>query len=170
MTLQDLLNLIDSRPLPTLAYFLSLPLSAWLAGRFHPRGNVHTAPLRYTYSTLLFLTSIPGILATVALADTLSHGRLMQAGVLSELLPIVAMLATIGVVRQQADPRQIPGFQRITGFMLLLALTAFGVFLLTKTRIWIIFGGGIGSLLIAVTVLFFLLKWAFERAFGAGRR
>lgn len=169
MTLQDLLAGIDRHPLPTLAYFLSLPLLAWLAGRFHARGTVHASPLRHAYSALLFLACIPGILAAVALADTLAHGRLMQAGVLSELLPIAAMLATIGVVRHQADPRHIPGFQRITGFMLLLVFTALGVFLLMKTRIWLFFGGGIGTLLIAVAVLFFLLKWSFERAFGAGR-
>jgi hypothetical protein len=53
--------------------------------------------------------------------------------------------------------------------MLLLTLTAVGIFLLTKTRIWIFFGGGMGTLLVSMTVLFLLLKWAFDKTFGAGR-
>lgn len=169
MTLQDLLFEIDTHPWPVLAYFIGLPLLAWLGGRLHSPGWAYASPVRWLYTLVLYGTSVPGIIAAVALADTVAHGSLMQAGVFSVLLPLISMLATFGIVRRQADPDHVPGFRRMTAFMLLLVLTAAGVFLLMRTRIWIFFGGGIGTLLAAMAVLFLLLKWTFDRAFGAGR-
>lgn len=169
MTLQELLTLTENYPGVVLAYFATPPALVWGAGWLHPRGWVYESPLRYVYTVAIYLACLPGIIAAIAFADTLAHGRLLQAGMLSEILPLAAMLLTLGLVRHQAKPEHIPGFRRITGFMLLLVLTAVGVFLLMRTRIWIFFGGGMGTLLIALTVLFFLLKWAFDRTFGPGR-
>jgi hypothetical protein len=169
MTLQELLAALDAHPLPVLAYFIVLPALAWLAGRFHTRGAVYDSPLRWLYSAVLYGVCLPGLIAAVAFADTLVHGRVVQAGVFSEILPLMAMGITFGLILRQANPEHIPGFRRLTGFMLLLVFTSIGVFLFMQTRIWIFFGGGMGSLLVAVAVLFFLLKWAFDRAFGAGR-
>lgn len=169
MTLEELFAHVEANPVIVLAYFGALPLLAWLAGRFHPKGWVGDSPVRYAYAGLIYMACLPGILAAVALADVLAHGRLMRAGVLSELLPLLSMLLTLGIVRNQAKPEHIPGFRRLAGFVGLLALTAVAVFLLMKTRIWIFFGGGIGTLLVLMAVLFFLMRWAFERAFGPGR-
>jgi hypothetical protein len=166
MTLNDLLSLIDAHPGPVLAYFLALPALAWVAGRLHPGRYLQESPVRWLYSAVLFGACIPGTLAAVALADNLAHGRVLQLGIVSEIVPFLAMLATLGLIRGHANPADIPGFRRMTGFMLLIGLTAAGGFLLLQTRIWIIVGGGLGSLLIAMAVLFLLLKWAFDRAFG----
>jgi hypothetical protein len=170
MTLQELLASLDAHPLPVLAYFALLPASVWLAGRSHGReAPLYESPVRWLYSAALYGVCLPGIVAAVAFADTLAHGRVVQAGVLSQLLPLASMFVTLGLVRHQANPEHIPGFRRMTGFMLLLVFTSVGVFLLMRTRVWLFFGGGMGTLLIAMGVLFFLLKWAFDRAFGPGR-
>jgi hypothetical protein len=170
MTLQELFARAEAQPWVALAYFGLPPALAWLAGRMHPRGRVADSPLRYVYMVLLYMVCLPGILAAVALADRLAQGQLMQAGLLSEVLPVLSMLVTLGLVRGQAPPEQIPGFRRIAGFVWLLALSGTAVYLLTKTHIWIVFGGGFGTLLVALGVLFLLLRWAFERTFGAGGR
>lgn len=169
MTLQELLTSLDSHPVPVAAYFLLLPAAAWLARRFHSRGTLYQSPLRWVYSVILYGVCLPGIVAAVAFADTLLHGSIMQAGILSQILPLGSMFATLGLINQQADPEHIPGFRRMTAFMLLLAVTAISVFLLMQTRIWIFIGGGVWTLLISMGILFLLLKWAFDRAFGAGR-
>jgi hypothetical protein len=169
MTLQELLAALDANPVPVLVYFVVMPGLAWLTGRFHSRGPVYDSPLRWLYSIVLYGACLPGLVAAVAFADTLVHGRLMQAGIFSQILPLISMFITLGLIRHQADPEHIPGFRRMTGFMLLLALTAISVFLLMQTRIWIFFGGGLGTLAVSMGVLFLLLKWAFDRAFGTGR-
>jgi hypothetical protein len=169
MTLEELFARAEASPAAALAYFVALPALAWLAGRLRSKGRVRDSPVRYAYSGLVFLACPPGLLAALALADILAHGRFLQAGVFSQILPLASMAATLAVIRRQADPEHIPGFRRVTGFIWLLVLTGLGVYLLTKTRIWIFFGGGVGTLLVAMAALFFLLRWAFERAFGPGR-
>ncbi len=166
MTLQELLARAEANPMAVLAYFGAPPALAWLAGRLHPRGWVRDSLARYFYSGLIYMVCVPGILAAVSLGDILAHGGFMRAGVMSQILPLISMLVTLGIVRHQANPEHIPGFRRITGFIWLLVLTGIGVYLLTKTRVWIFFGGGIGTLLVSMAVLFFLLRWAFERTFG----
>lgn len=169
MTLQQLFAAIDQHPLPVLAYFTGLPLLAWVTGRLRGTSPLNQSPLRWLYSAILYAVCVPGIAAAVVFADNLARGQLLQAGVLSQILPLLAMLATLALVWRQADAQQIPGFRRIIGFMSLLALTALGLFLLMRTRIWVFFGGGIGSLLLLMAALFAALKWAFDRAFGSGR-
>ncbi len=169
MNLQELFALIDQHPLPVSAYFIGLPLLAWAAGRWHGRGPLYDSPLRWLYSVVLYGVCVPGIAVAVVFADNLARGRLMQAGVFSQILPLLSMLVSFGLIRRQANPEEIPGFRRVTGFVWLLALTALALFLLMRTRVWVFFGGGIGTLLVLMTGLFLLLKWAFDRAFGSGR-
>lgn len=169
MNLQELFTLLDRNPLPVLAYFVGMPLLAWACGRSQQGGRVYDSPLRWVYAAVLYGVCVPGILAAVVFADNISKGRLLQAGVFSQILPVLSMLVSFGLIRRQANPEDIPGFRQVTGFVLLLALTAVALFLLMRTRIWVVFGGGIGSLLILMAVLFLLMKWAFDRAFGPRR-
>lgn len=166
MTLQDLLRLIDGHPVPVTLYFVALPLLAWLAGRLHPQGSLSDSPIRWLYSAVLIGVGVPGLIAAVAFLDQLFTGRLLQAGVFSEILPIVSLILTLSLVVHSADPSHIPGFRRMRAFLLLLAVTAVGGYLLMQTRIWIFLGGGLWHLLIAMGVLFLVAKWAFDRAFG----
>ena len=169
MTLQDLLGLIDSHPVPVAAYFLGLPLLAYLTGRLHPRGALYASPLRWVYSAVLFGVGVPGLLALVALLDQLFAGRLLEAGIFSEILPVISLFLTLGLIVHSADPAHIPGFRRVRAFLLLLAVTAVGGYLLMQTRIWVFFGAGLWPLLGTLIVLFLFAKWAFDRAFGSDR-
>ncbi|CAG0968228.1 hypothetical protein GPROT1_01344 [Gammaproteobacteria bacterium] len=169
MNLQELFTQIDKHPLPVLAYFIGLPLLAWAAGHWYGGGPLYKSPLRWLYSAILYGVCVPGMVAAVVVADNLAQGRLLQVGVFSQLLPMLSMLVSFGLIRQQANPADIPGFRRVTGFVVLLTLTALALFLLMRTRIWVLFGGGIGTLLVLMAGLFLSLKWAYDRAFGAGR-
>ena len=75
MTLQELLFEIDGRPWLVSAYFLALPLLAGLGRWFHIRGRIYDSPVRWLYTLVLYGVSIPGIIAVVALAETVKQGR-----------------------------------------------------------------------------------------------
>lgn len=169
MTLLELFDLIDRHPLPVLAYFAGLPLMAWAFSHYRSAVPLRESPLRWLYSAILYGVCMPGIIAAVALADNLAHGGVMQVGLYTQLLPLLSMLAVFALFRQLPGLEAIPGFRRLTGFIWLLILTAIALWLLMRTRIWIIFGGGIGTLLILMALLFLALKWAFDRVFGEGR-
>ena len=63
----------------------------------------------------------------------------MQVGLYTQLLPLLSMLVVLALFRQLHSPEAIPGFRRLTGFIWLLLLTALALFLLMRTRIWIVF-------------------------------
>lgn len=169
MTLLELSALMDLHPLPVLTYFTGLPALAWSVTYYRGGKPLQQSPLRWLYSVILYGVCVPGIIAAVVLADGLAHGELMQVSLYSGLLPLLSMLLILALFRQLHSPEAIPGFRRLTGFIWLLILTAIALYLLMRTRIWIIFGGGIGTLLILMTLLFLALKWAFDRAFGERR-
>jgi hypothetical protein len=54
----------------------------------------------------------------------------------------------------------VPGFDRLVGLFTLLAVTFFLTFFILQTRIWIVFGGSILTLVVLMTFVFALLKWA----------
>ena len=168
MTLQELSTLIDRNPTPTLVYFLALPCLAWLLGLSQKSSPIQPSPLRWVYSIILFGVCLPGLLAVLVFTEKLARGQLMQIDLISQIVPVVSMIATWVLISRLPDPQSIPGFRRLTGFALILALTLLGGFLLMRTHVWLFFGSGIGSLLVFMGIFFLLLKWAFDRAFGRG--
>lgn len=167
MNLQELISLLDRNPLPVLGYFLGYPLIVWGLTKWTRHQSLSGSPLRWLYSGLLYGICLPGVIAALSVADSLYRGRLLQISFLSQFLPLLSALACFNLIRQLDYPKEIPGFRRATGFIGLLLVTAFCLFLFMQTRIWIVFGGGILSLLIIAFVLFFILRWAYDRAFGA---
>ena len=53
----------------------------------------------------------------------------------------------------------IPGFDRLSGLMVVIAITFVLVLAIEKTRIWLFFGGSITRLILLVAGLLALLKW-----------
>lgn len=169
MTLLDLFALLDRHPFPVLAHGIGLPALAFAVSHYRDAVPLESSPVRWLYSAILYAVCLPGLVATVAIADVVTHGGLLEVGLLSQLLPLLSMLATLALFRRLPNPEAIPGFRRLTGFIWVLILTALALSLLMRTRIWILFGGGIGTLLLLMGGLFLTLKWAFDRAFGRDR-
>ena len=69
------------------------------------------------------------------------------------------MVLTLILIRRNVSFDDIPGFDRISGLMMLLAVTFVIVLAIQRTRIWILFGSSIYTLIVLVIALFALLKW-----------
>ncbi len=160
MTLRELIDLIGGHPLRLLLGFTALPLLAWVFGRLHGRGQGGGAPWRYLYSILVYLACIPGMLSAVLTAYALffTHENLLDLNALVFLLPIVSMAATLALIGSAVRFEQVPGFDRLSGLMLTLAVS-FGVALaLSRTRIWLVFGAPLAALLGIGLAVFVLLR------------
>lgn len=162
MTARDLVMLASQYPWHLTAYFVGLPLVSGLMGFAHGRGQGSLSPWKYCYSVLVHLTCIPGILACIVTGYALFFTRenLLDANLIVYILPIVSMAVTLVLIRRNVTFDDIPGFDRITGLMLLLAITFVIVLGMQRTRIWLVFGSSIFTLLALMVVLFLLLKWA----------
>ena len=102
------------------------------------------------------------LFAAVLTAYTLFFTRenLLDVNMLVYVLPIVSMTATLILIRKNASFDEIPGFDRLSGLMVLIAITFVFVLIIERTRIWVLFGGSLASLAALVVGLYALLKWA----------
>ncbi|OGL47294.1 MAG: hypothetical protein A2161_18715 [Candidatus Schekmanbacteria bacterium RBG_13_48_7] len=161
MTIQDLINLVGQYPFIMFVWFVTIPVLSYLFGRLHDQNGGAKAPWKYIYSVMIYLVCLPGILAAVLTAYSLFFIRenLLNANLLVYFLPIISMAVSLFLIRKSVDFDDIPGFDRISGLMIVIAITFVLVLAIEKTRIWLFFGGSITRLIILVGGLLALLKW-----------
>ena len=63
-------------------------------------------------------------------------------------------------VRRFVDLEVLPGIDRLLGLFCVMGLAMGGAFAISRTRIWILFGGSIFTLLILAVVFYLAFKWA----------
>jgi len=161
MTVREFIEMVDHRPLLA-GLFLGLPpVMAFLCGRLHARGNGGAAPWKYIYSVLVYAVCVPGIFAVMLTAYTMffSKENLLDASLLVYFAPIVSMIVTLALIRQRVSFDEVPGFDRLSGLMVMLACSFAIALGIDKTRIWIWFGGSIEQLFAVALGAFALIKW-----------
>ena len=136
MTLQDLFNLLSANPAIIIFFFCAVPLTAILAGELD-RGDGHESPWKYLYSVLVYLVSIPGLFAVVLnLYLLIFEGRsIMKIDIYTQILPIISMVLTLWVIRKNVDCDDIPGFDKLSGLMMIILVIMAIFWILDKTRI-----------------------------------
>ena len=161
MTTRELTHQADQHPLWLVATFVALPLVAWGLGQVHERGRGGTAPWKYFYSVLVYLACVPGMFASVltAYALFLSRENLLDASLLVYFLPIAAMVVTLVFIRKSVSFDEVPGFDRLSGLMVMVACSFAVALVIQKTRIFVFFGGSIEWLFLLAAGVFALLKW-----------
>jgi hypothetical protein len=171
MTLRDLLDWFGQYPLALAGIFLIPPLLVGIAGFAHGRGNGGESPWRYLYAVLIYLVSVPGMAAAVLTAYALifASENLLDMNVWVSIVPIASMIVTLGLTSRNVDFDEVPGFDRLLGLMVALAITFIVVLGISKTRIWLFFGSSIFTLMLLVAVLIAIFVWGGRLAFG-GRR
>ena len=161
MTLRELLQWFAQYPWVLAAVFLVPPVSVLVTGILHGRGNGGQSPWRYLYSVLIYAASVPGMGAAVLTTYALGFGNenLLDMNLLVSIAPIVSMLLTLLLARRNVDFEEIPGFDRLLGLMVVLAITFVLILGIAKTRIWLFFGSSIFTLALLIAVLIGLLMW-----------
>ncbi|OPZ30774.1 MAG: hypothetical protein BWZ02_00581 [Lentisphaerae bacterium ADurb.BinA184] len=167
MTTREFIQAVDNHPRILIAVFVALPLLAWVCGRIHGKGRAAGTPWRYVYSVLVYAACIPGLFAAVLTAYALFFTRenLLDASLLVYALPIVSMIVTLVAIRRNIPFEAVPGFDRLSGLMMMIGLSFAVALAIDKTRIWIWFGGSIQRLLLLAAGVFALLKWGFYMLF-----
>jgi hypothetical protein len=160
MTARDLVFLAGDYPWILLIYFVGLPLSAYIIGKLHGKGKGGSSPWKQFYSLIIYLCAVPGVFSAVLTASTVLNRRetLLDADLMVYFLPIVSMVITLVLVRKNVSFQAIPGFDRLSGLLILIAVTFIIVVTLDRTRIWLLFGGSIYTFLGFVLGLFALLR------------
>ena len=171
MTLEDIFTIAGQHTGLISIILLAIPFVAWLPGLMHGRGNGGKKPWSIFYGFLVYMACLPGIFAAVLTTySVLFLGKnLLTANITVYFLPIISMVATLAIIRSSVTFDDIPGFDRLSGLMIILAILFILVLGIQKTNIWMVFHGSFSRLLILLVVLFLALQWAGKRLFGKKR-
>ena len=161
MTARELIQIADQHPWVLATVFVFAPIAAWLCGRLHGPGDGANSPWNYCYSILVYVSCVPGMFAAVLTAYSLFFTRenLLDVSILVYIVPILSMVATLVLIRKQVSFEAVPGFERLSGLMVMIACSFAIALAIQKTRIWILFGGSIDRLILLAVGVFALLKW-----------
>lgn len=161
MTIQQLIQMANGHLLALVIFFVAPPVVAWLCAFAHGRGNGGQSPWKYIYSVLVYLVCIPGMFSSVLTGYALFFQRanLLNVNLAIYFLPIVSMIVTLIFIHKTVNFENVPGFDRISGLMVMIGCSFVIALAIDKTRIWLLFHGPIVMLLAAAAGIFALLKW-----------
>jgi len=161
MTINDLIRLANGHVLVLLACFAVPPIVAWCCGALHGRGNGGNAPWKYIYSVLVYLVCIPGLLASVLTGYELFFRRadLLDVNLAVYFLPIVSMIVTLIFIHKTVNFENVPGFDRISGLMVMIGASFVIALAIDKLRLLVFFHGSILLLFALAAGVFAFLKW-----------
>ncbi|HEY9844536.1 MAG TPA: hypothetical protein V6D23_28955, partial [Candidatus Obscuribacterales bacterium] len=122
MTLREVITLAGQHPEWLAIYFGVVPFLALLLPLFHKKAFGEFAPWKYVYSFLTYLTCVPGLMAAVLVGYSLFFTRenLLDANPMIYFLPLLSMFVTLVLIRKQVDFNALPGFDRLSGLMILI--------------------------------------------------
>ncbi len=79
------------------------------------------------------------------------------------------MVFTLALINKAADFSKLPGFERLSGMIALLAVSFIIILILYKTRIFIGFFGSFEMLLVLGIVIYIFLTWSWDKLSGKKR-
>jgi hypothetical protein len=166
MTLREFFNWIGENPAPILYFYIGIPLFAALIG-FFGRGEGSISPWKYVYSVLIYGICIPGIFS-VAMSIYMflfERGSIMNADMFSQILPVASMFLTLGIISRNVSFGQIPGFDRISSLMTMIASVMVFMWFLDKTRIVAFSYIPIQTLLLILVGMVLLFRFGLKQLF-----
>ena len=154
-----------------LAILIALPVLTWLLGLIHGEGKAQLAPWKYCYSVLVYCVCLPGIFAAVLCAYSMFFIRqnMLEVNLLVYVLPLISMALTLVLIGKRADFNKIPGFDRLSGFMIVIGITFAFALAIQKTFVGVFFWGSFQKLGALIVGVFVLLQWGTHTMFRRGK-
>lgn len=167
MTLRQLFDLIAENPAYILFYFAIIPFAAFLAGALS-KGEGHLSPWKYLYSILIYAVCVPGIFAvTLSVYYFLFERRsILDTDVYIQLVPIISMVVTLLIIRRYVDFDYIPGFDKISGLMMMIAATLGIMWFIDRTRIYAITYLRFEVVVLIFFALLLVIRFGWSKIFG----
>lgn len=167
MTLGEFFELLAQNPAIILFYFIAIPLTALLALIFgKDQGNI--SPWKYLYCALVYLTCVPGIFSVTLNIYLFLFERqsIFDADIYTQIIPVFSMILTLWMIRKNVCFEDIPGFEKITGLMIILGSLLTIMWVLDRTHIIAITFMPFQWVLLIFIGLLILIRFGFKRLFS----
>lgn len=165
MTLREFFDYLGAHPLTVVGFFLLIPLIALMAG-WMGRGEGHLSPWRYLYSLLVYAVCIPGIFSitlSVYLFLFERGGSIMNANLLTQVVPALSMILTLGIIRRNTAFESIPGFGKLSSLMMTIGAVFVLMYLLDRTQLIAFVRVPVQYLVLIVVGLLIALRFGFKQ-------
>lgn len=171
MTLQEFLGYLGAHPGAVAGYFASLPLLAWVIGAID-RDRGHAAPWNYLYSGIIYLSSVPGIfvLALNVYLFLFERRSVMDMDLIAQVLPILSMILCLAIIRRNVDLAYVPGFEKLSGLLLILTAVIALMWLADRTQIIAFIRMRFEAVVLVFLAIFLLMRWGVRRVLGPSMR
>ncbi len=164
MTLQEFFDVCANNPSIILFYFIAVPLTAFLAGVLGKKEG-HLSPWKYLYSTLIYLAAVPGIFGITLSVYLFLFERqsIMDTNIYTQIIPVISMILTLFLIRKNVDLDLIPGFEKLSGLLVIIAIVLSLMWILDKTHIFAITVIPFMYVVIMLVVLFVAIWFAWKK-------
>lgn len=164
MTLGDFFQTVSDEPVYVIFYFTIIPFTALLSG-WLAKGEGEESPWKYLYSTLLYMVCVPGIFAvTLDIYLFLFERRsILDMNLLTQVLPILSMIVTILIVRNNVDVKAIPGFDKLSGLVMMISAALIIMWFIDRMRILVFSYMPIQYVLLLFAGLLLMVRFGWSR-------
>ena len=170
MSVNELLSRLDEYTNWALYFLVALPILAILFSGLYKR-SAKRAVIESVFSSIIYLSTIPGVFACILVFYSLFFNQvnLLSVNVVFFFVPIVSMVLVFGIIGRNASFDDLPGFGRLSGLMLLIAIVSCITLAIYKLRIFVGFFASIESLATIAIFVFVLFKVALARLTGTSK-
>ena len=139
MTLRQFFEWVQLQPSVTIYYFLIILIITLLATMF-AKEEGQLPPWNYLYAVIIYLVCIPGIFAaTLSIYFFLFEKRsIMDTELLLQVLPIAMMFITLYIIRKNVNLDFIPGFEKLSSLMVIIAILLSFMWIIDRTQLYAI--------------------------------
>jgi len=164
MTIQEFAMSANDKPMMIFIFFGFIILTAILAG-IMGKNEGHLAPWKYLYSAIIYLTCVPAILiVTLSIYALMFEGAsIMQTSVTTQIVPVIAMIATLLIAKANVSLDRIPGFGKISGLILMIVASSVLMMIISKMRLLIFSYMPIHQLGLIFLVIFAVIYFGWTR-------
>ncbi len=164
MTISEFFEVTGDNPAIVFAFFGFVIFSAILAGILG-KGEGNESPWKYLYSALIYLVAIPGIFSVAFNIYLFLFERksVLDTNIYTQILPILAMVATFFIIRANVSLDRIPGFGKLSGLLMMIFATMSFMWFLDKIRIFVFTFMPFQYLVIIFLVLFVVLYFGWRK-------
>ena len=163
MSIQSIIEFLGNNQIAVLIYFACITLTSITSVKIVNKDNFGT--LKYLFCVLVYAVTIPGVLAVFLTLYALLFlkSNLLNLDLLVFILPIFVMGISLFFLNKKIHMTQVPGFDKLSSLIIIVAITFGLIFLIQKMFIGIIFFSGFMPLAVIFVIVFIVLKVAWSR-------
>ncbi|GAB3759746.1 hypothetical protein [Spirosoma pomorum] len=167
MTLREVFQSLSGHPFLLFVLLMAVPTGAFFVNSLSGTTAESIWKWRYTYAVLIYLACIPGIFAVTLNIYLFLFERqsVWDTNLMMQVLPILTMVATLYLIRQEIPFDYVPGFDQLSSFLMLIAALIGLLWIADRTRLIAVTYIPFTYVVIGFVALLLIIRLAWKRLF-----